>query len=59
MAQLGRVTRARRWWTSTPLLIRRFSMSLIFLGVALVGVGLRLDYTNWWDGHPNQRVEQP
>ncbi|MET7297242.1 hypothetical protein ABZS79_35030 [Streptomyces griseoloalbus] len=51
MAQQGRVTRARRWWTSTPLLIRRFSISLILLGVALVGVGLRLDYTNWWDGH--------
>ncbi|SFL69535.1 hypothetical protein [Streptomyces pini] len=51
MAQQTRVARARRWWRSTPSLIRRFSVVLLILGVVLAGTGLWLDRTNWWEGH--------
>ncbi|MDX2814241.1 hypothetical protein PV410_17010 [Streptomyces sp. PA03-5A] len=51
MAQQGRMARARQWWTSTPRLIRRFSIILILVGAALTGGGLWLDHTNWWEGH--------
>jgi hypothetical protein len=51
MAQQGRVARARRWWRTTPPLIRRFSIVLLIIGALLAGTGLWLDHTNWWEGH--------
>ncbi|MFE6530508.1 hypothetical protein ACPZ13_00820 [Streptomyces sp. IPPR8] len=51
MAQPGRTVRARRWWRTTPQLIRHFSIALLTLGALLAGTGLWLDHTNWWDGH--------
>lgn len=50
MAQ-GQIARARRWWTSTPRLIRRSSLVLLLLGSALVCAGLWLDHIDGWDGH--------
>ncbi|GGV73241.1 hypothetical protein GCM10010277_86900 [Streptomyces longisporoflavus] len=51
MAQGTRVSRARRWWRSTPRLIRRFSVVLLVIGAALAGTGLWLDRTGWWEDH--------
>ncbi|MEU5756841.1 hypothetical protein [Streptomyces sp. NPDC047829] len=51
MAQPGRISRARRWWRTTPPLIRHFSIGLLVLGALLAGMGLWLDHTNWWEGH--------
>ncbi|MGW7149127.1 hypothetical protein ACWGII_30820 [Streptomyces sp. NPDC054855] len=51
MAQQGRTARARRWWRSTPPLIRNFSIVLLTLGALLTSTGLWLDHTHWWEGH--------
>ncbi|MFF5379437.1 hypothetical protein [[Kitasatospora] papulosa] len=51
MAQQEWIARARRWWRTTPPLIRRCSLALLIIGVLLAGAGLWLDHTNWWEGH--------
>lgn len=51
MAQPVWIARARRWWRTTPPLIRHFSIGLVILGALFAGTGLWLDHTNWWEGH--------